>query len=110
MVGKGEIACMEQFLLFPQCFLFNEMIVSLFVHIFDVISLFAGEFEEPKIGISGKALKRVCMEEGLNLWKYIIYSDQLERCLFYKIQVNPIHTILKYGEYNDFMDRGWYSS
>ena len=23
----------------------------------------------------------------------------------YKIQVNPIHTILKYGEYYDFMDR-----
>ena len=24
----------------------------------------------------------------------------------YKIQVNPIHTILKYGIYNDFMDNG----
>ena len=24
---------------------------------------------------------------------------------FYKIQVNPIHTILKYGDYYDFMDR-----
>ena len=23
----------------------------------------------------------------------------------YKIQVNPIHTILKYGYYYDFMDR-----
>ena len=23
----------------------------------------------------------------------------------YKIQVNPIHTILKYGNYYDFMDR-----
>ena len=23
----------------------------------------------------------------------------------YKIQVNPIHTILKYGDYYDFMDR-----
>ena len=23
----------------------------------------------------------------------------------YKIQVNPIHTVLKYGNYYDFMDR-----
>ena len=23
----------------------------------------------------------------------------------YKIEVNPIHTILKYGDYHDFMDR-----
>ena len=28
-----------------------------FVHIFDIISLFAAELEEPKIGISGKKLK-----------------------------------------------------
>ena len=29
--------------------------VSQFVHIFNIISLFAVELEEPKIGISGKA-------------------------------------------------------
>ena len=23
----------------------------------------------------------------------------------YKIKINPIHTILKYGDYHDFMDR-----
>ena len=23
----------------------------------------------------------------------------------YKIKVNPIHTVLKYGDYHDFMDR-----
>ena len=44
----------EQFLLFPQYFLFNQIIVSPFDHIFDIISLFAAELEEPKIGISGK--------------------------------------------------------
>ena len=55
-VGKGEIARWEQFLLFPQCFFFNQIIVSLFVHIFDVISLVAAEFEESKISISGKGL------------------------------------------------------
>ena len=45
-----------QFLLFPQCFLLNQIIVSPFVHIFDMISLFAAELGEPKIGILGKVL------------------------------------------------------
>ena len=49
--GKEEIACNEQFLLFPQCFLLNQKIVSPFVNIYDIIFLFAAEFEEPKIGI-----------------------------------------------------------
>ena len=33
--------------------------LSPFVHSFDVISLFAAEFEELKIGISGKGLKEL---------------------------------------------------
>ena len=57
IVGKGEIAHYEQFLLFPQCFLLNQIIVSQFVRIFDIISLFAAEFKEPKTGISDKGLK-----------------------------------------------------
>ena len=57
-VGKEEIARNEQFLLFPQCFLLNQIIVSSFVHIFDIISSFAPELEEPKIGISGRGLKQ----------------------------------------------------
>ena len=56
-VGKGEIARDEQFLLFLQCFLLNQIIVSPFVHIFDIIFLFDAEFEEPKIGVSGKGLR-----------------------------------------------------
>ena len=56
IVGKEEIASNEQFLLFPQCFQWNQVIVSPFVHIFDIISLFAAELEEPKIGIWGKGL------------------------------------------------------
>ena len=56
IAGKEEIACDKQFLLFPQCFLLNQVIVRLFVHIFDIISLFAVELEEPKIGMSGKGL------------------------------------------------------
>ena len=50
-VGKGKISRNEQFLLFPQCFLLNQIIVSSFVHIFDIISSFAAELEDPKIGI-----------------------------------------------------------
>ena len=55
-MGKGEIARYEQFLLFPQCLLSNQIIVSPSVHIFDVVSLFVAEFEKPEIGISGKGL------------------------------------------------------
>ena len=56
IVGKEEIARNEQFLPFPQCFLLNQKILSSFVNIFDIISLFDAELEEPKIGISGKGL------------------------------------------------------
>ena len=49
--GKGKIAHNEQFLLFPQCFLLNQILVSLFVKFFDIISLFAAGLGEPKTGI-----------------------------------------------------------
>ena len=51
IVGKEEIARDEQFLLFPRCFLLNQKIVSPFVNIYDIMSLFAAELEEPKIGM-----------------------------------------------------------
>ena len=56
MWGKREIAGYEQFLIFPQCFQLNKMIVSSFVRSFDTTSLFAAELEEPKISILGKGL------------------------------------------------------
>ena len=56
IVGKGEIARNKQFLLFPR-FLLNQIIVSPFVHIFDIISLFAAELEEFNIGRSGEGLR-----------------------------------------------------
>ena len=59
IVGKGEIARNEQFLLFPQCFLHDQIILAQFVHSFDATSLFVAELEKPKIGISGKELMRV---------------------------------------------------
>ena len=55
-MGKGEIACNDQFLLFPQCFLLNQIIGFPFVRIFDKLSFFAAELEEPEIEISGKVL------------------------------------------------------
>ena len=51
IVGKREIACNEQFLLFSQCFLPSQIILSQSVHTFDITSLFAAELEEPEIGI-----------------------------------------------------------
>ena len=56
IVGKGEIAHIKQFLLFPQHFLLNQITVSPFVPIFDIISLFAAELTKCEIGISGKGL------------------------------------------------------
>ena len=57
IVGKEEITRNKQFLLFPQCFSLKQMILSPFVHIFAIISIFAAELEERKIGILGKRLK-----------------------------------------------------
>ena len=73
IVRKGEIAPNKQLLLFPQCFLLNQIIVSPFVHIFDIISLFTAELEEPKIVISGKGLKtfadhKFSIAAGINHW------------------------------------------
>ena len=51
IAGKEEIARNEQFLLFPQCFYSISKIISPFVNIHDIISLFAAELEEPKTGI-----------------------------------------------------------
>ena len=51
IVEKEEIARNEQFLLFSQCFLLNQITV---LHMF--ILLFAAELEGPEIGISGKGL------------------------------------------------------
>ena len=66
--GNEEIACNKQFLLLPQCFLLNQITVSPFVHIFDNISLFAAELEEPKIGILGKGL-------GCHVFMYTITGE-----------------------------------
>ena len=76
IVGKEEIAHNEQFLLFPQCFLLNQKIVSPFVNIFDSISLFASALEEPKIGILCK---------GLSLCEQVVVSLLLQFLCTYPI-------------------------
>ena len=54
IVGKEEIAHNEHFLLVPHFFLLKQKIVSLFVNIYDIISLIAAELEEPTIGMWSK--------------------------------------------------------
>ena len=83
---KGEIARNEQFLLFPQCFLLNQITVSPFVHFFDIICLLTAELEEPKIGISGKGLSEVQM--------MISYFARIENILDKGENANFQHFIL----------------
>ena len=51
---KKKLLVTSNFFFFPQCFLLNQKIVSPFINIFDIISLFAAEMEEPKLGIEVK--------------------------------------------------------
>ena len=56
IVGREEIASNEQFVLFPQCFLLNQIIVPhLSIFLTDHIFIYC-ELEEPKIGKWGKGL------------------------------------------------------
>ena len=65
---SGEIARNEQFLLFPQWFLLNQITEYPFVHSFDVTS-FAAQLEDPKVGIGGK---------GLIIYRHHLYILQIE--------------------------------
>ena len=76
IVGKGEIARNEQFLPFPQCFLLNQIIASQFVNIFHNMSLFATQLEEPKIGISGKRLKKNVKTNSMSQYE----NDKCKTC------------------------------
>ena len=51
---KEKLLEMSNFSFSHNVFLFNQINLSPFVHIFHIISLFATELEEPKIDISGK--------------------------------------------------------
>ena len=77
-MGIGEIAHNEQFLLFPQCFLLDQIIVSPYVLIFDIISLLAAEFEESKIDISGKGLTDKSFVNSHNI--FIQLENDIVKC------------------------------
>ena len=55
----------------------TRVIVSPFAHIFDIISLFAAELEEPKIGISIKGLSSTMFHASLLESDHGFRSDQL---------------------------------
>ena len=76
IMGKEEIADNEQFLLFPQCFLLDQKIVSPFVNIYDT-SLFAAELEEPKIGMWGKGLRLLILYQAPHSWALTPTCDSL---------------------------------
>ena len=105
IVGKGEIASNKKFLLFPQCFLLNQIIVSLFVHIFDIISLFATECEKPIIGISGKVLTHYHTMphfDALLIYSCGKHCEKRRNCLLQAI--SPFLTMFSilYGTYFPF--------
>ena len=68
--------------LFQQFFLLNPIIVSPILHTFDIISLFAVELEEPKIGLWGKGIivdygrkkKKKCISFSLSVFTMFLIS------------------------------------
>ena len=90
-MGKEEIARNEQCLLCPQCFLLNQKIVSLSVNIFDIISLFAAELEEPTIGMWGKRLMHILIllpmytDPPSKVNAYVYRSSKQSECLCVQI-------------------------
>ena len=54
---KEKVLVTSSFLPFPQYFQLSQIIVSPFVPIFDIISLFVALLEEPKLSIWGKGLR-----------------------------------------------------
>ena len=69
---------------FLQCSRSKQIIVSPFVHLFAVISLFSTDLEKPKIGISGKGLKyeTIIQRIYLYLYKKNIYLFVYRKYLF----------------------------
>ena len=55
------------------------------------------------LGLCGKGLNPLFSSVGLICIKVPIAANKKE--FVYKIKANPIHTILKYGDYHDLMDR-----
>ena len=91
-MGKEEIACNEQFLLFPHCFLLNHITAPPIVLNLDIISLFTAELEESKIGILGKGLITFFRTSFI---KFYLNSQQMSDSFYQGIIVKkrvPKHT------------------
>ena len=61
----------------------TQITLSPFVRIFDIISLFAVEFGEPKIGISGKGLKNTESDYRINQGLKVLMC-QLKKLIIWK--------------------------
>ena len=82
IVGKGEIARNEQFLLFLTMFSTREdNHILIRPHFCHLISLFAAELEEPKIGISGKGLNTPPPAQIINV-RVLQYLQQMKSYSF----------------------------
>ena len=93
IVGKGKNARNKQLLLFSNCFLLNQIIVTPFVHIFD-ISLFGTELEETKIGISGKGQRNkkfwkefYRLTQGTSMWNFAEIKEVVSEKKIFKFTI-----------------------
>ena len=86
-MGKEKIAHNKQFRLFPLCFILNQKILSPFVNIFDIISLFAAELVEPKIGMWGKGLKEFMKKKGEIGVSFLSHNDFIYSNIYQKVGI-----------------------
>ena len=84
ILSAYTLARNKQFLLFPQCFLLKQIIVSPFAHIFAIISLFAAALEELKISMSGKVLRNILCPFPNKPWFLRVWSKSLLKTLWEK--------------------------
>ena len=117
IVGKGEIGHNKQFLLFPQCFLLNQIIVSPFVHIFDIISLLYppktlfGGYIGVSLSVGPSVRWSVCSFLSalflINYWTNFIQSSQVNsvssRDVHMKCWLCFIDFSLSYGPFMKFI-------
>ena len=64
IVGKGEIARNEQFLLFPQCFLLNQIIVSPSAIFFTSYLYLLLNWKTPKLAYEYKFVIEECISNS----------------------------------------------
>ena len=105
-MGKEEIARNEQFLLFPQCFFYSiRKLYPHFFNLFDIVSLFAAELEELKIGMCGKgfsdflSVNFLHIHRSCNLTSYLVVRQNGN-----KINPFPKKQILDPSKLKEFAD------